>query len=678
MTTGPGWLRRLLPVPLVILGLAPPVGRTCAQGAPGFTDVTAASGVSFVYKPTEDTPGIGAHGGGTEGDFDGDGWPDLFVVGGGQIRDALFLNDGDGTFTNGAAGAGLTLLYRGNGANAADFDRDGDLDIYVTSFGDASGPPKNGQQKLWRNAGDGTFVDVAVEAGVNSTGFTADGSGACWGDYDQDGDLDLFVAGWFLHLGLQGQNKLFRSNLAQTGTADFEDVTDELGLFAHDMRGFGGIFADMDGDRWPELLVAADYGSSQYYRNDRDGTFTEQWPMLPGDTKVESGMGTCLGDFNRDGLLDWFITAIYPSWLGDGPSGNRLYMNQGEGQFLSLPESAGVNDGGWGWGAATIDFDQDGWQDLVMTNGWWSCPDVVTGACFANEPSYLFRNNGDETFTEVHAAMNLVNTYQGRGLITFDYDRDGDMDVVILSNPKANAIDPPLTGNLALYRNDVCGPTGPAPGANFLVVSLDTASSADLAPHGLGADVRARTGTTVQLVDINGGSNYVSRSQLVAHFGLGGAAFVDELSVTWPNGDVSVLAGVPANQMLTVSSSALTWDLIGLGKAGSNGVPELMGQGPLLAGSPNQIDLQDAAPSASATLVFGLSAVNAPFKGGLLVPVPDVLVPLQTGADGGASLPFVLPQGTPPGIPLHFQFWISDPLATQGLSASNGLRGVTS
>ncbi len=656
-------------------------GTAASQGPPGFTDVTVAAGVSFVFGPTPDTTDNVTHGGGTEGDFDDDGWPDLFVVGGGLTPDRLFMNNQDGTFTDMAPAAGLTLLYRGNGANAADYDSDGDLDIHVTSSGDVGFPKQNGQHKLWRNNGDLTFTDVAVQAGVNSTGTVADGASSAWGDYDLDGDLDLWACGFYLEIPsfkFVPQNKLFHNNLAETEVADFTDVTAAAGLVpSGGFKAYSAIFADMNGDRYPELMVAGDFGTTRYFKNDGDGTFTDSLPLAPGDTKVHNGMGSCIGDFDRDGRQDWFVSAIMPTWQFAGPDGNRLYMNLPNGKLQSLPESAGVNDGGWGWGSAAVDFDNDGWQDIIETNGWHAC-DPVTLECFWGEPTYIYRNNGDLTFSEVHAANGLVNTYQGRGLITLDYDRDGDMDVVILSNPKGHASEDPATGNLKLYRNEICDPGGPEAGANFLEVRLDTSGTPALAPDGLGADVSVKTGAVVQHVRVHAGSNYLSRSQLCAHFGLGAATLVDELVVAWPNGDLSVLAGVPANQFLTVSSDAATWVGLGFAKAGSNGLPQLAGSGPLAADTVNQLDLTGAAPSVGATLIFGLFALNAPFKGGTLVPAPFTLVPLATGPTGAMSLPFLFPAGVPAGLPLYFQFWISDPGASFGLSASSALQGKTS
>jgi len=658
-----------------LIGLAPPAS---GQGS-GFTDVTAAAGVTFDFGPATTTIWHSYLGGGTEGDFNDDGWPDLFIVGGGVEKDRLFINNGDGTFTNQAPTAGLTALYRGSGANAADYDKDGDLDIYVTSFGDMPNSPINGKHKLWRNNGNLTFTNVSVAAGLNSSGTSPDGFGIAWGDYDLDGDLDVFVAGWTLDgTAFTGNNRLFRSNLSETGTATFTNVTATLGMFTQKCHAFGGVFADMDGDRYPELMVAGDFGTSQYYKNNGNGTFTQQWPMVPGDTKVHNGMGTCVGDFNRDGLQDWFVTAIYPAWLNEGPPGNRLYINQGGGQFQSLPESAGVNYGGWGWGTSSLDFDNDGWLDLVMTEGWWDCPDPVTLTCFANEPSYLFHNNGDDTFSEVHAEQGIVNLYQGRGLITLDYDRDGDMDVVILSNPMMGPGDDPETGHLKLYRNDRCGPGGPAAGANFLEVRLDTSASLGLAPDGWGANVRVTAGGVVQHQRIHGGSNFISRSQLVAHFGLGSAINAEDVTVTWPDGTTTQLANVPANQLITIASPASAWINLGHAKAGSSGLPALTATGTLAPGSFNQLNLAGAKASSTATLIFGLTPLNAPLKGGVLVPNPLTLVPLPTSPAGATALPFVFPTGIPPGFPVFFQFWISDSGATFNLSASNGLKGVSS
>ncbi len=512
------------------------------------------------------------HGGGVVGDFNNDGYPDLFVIGGGDTTDRLFINDQDGTFSQNAAAWGLTDLYRGTGAAAVDYDDDGWTDIFVTSMGDMSDDPKGGGNKLYRNNGNGTFSNVALAAGVayNSTGTDAafDGYSATFGDYDLDGCLDLWMGGWHSNANphITNQTSLFRNNCDGT----FSDVTVSAGVFDIAVRGFGAIFADMNGDRYPELLVAGDFGTSNYFVNNRDGTFTKN--AIWGSNKIHNGMGTTLGDFNRDGLPDWFITAIDPAYLQQGPNGNRIYMNQGNHNFQELPGAAGTNpsgtrDGGWGWGAAAVDFDHDGWVDIAHTNGWTVTLSVdpdgldpITGEQFYDDHTRVFHNNGDATFTEVALDWGLEHRLQGRGLYQFDYDLDGDMDIVITSNTieyegTEYAHLQAAAGDLMLMRNDVVDGATPAD-ASWLKVNLDTSGFDNLAPHGLGAIVRARVGDengNPRHVTMNAGSNFLGHGELLAHFGLGSAADVDQVLVEWTNGFATVVSNVAVNQQITVS-----------------------------------------------------------------------------------------------------------------------------
>jgi hypothetical protein len=496
---------------------------------PGFSERTTEAGLTFVHRPVAGDPLWPQSGGGTVGDFDGDGWPDLFVLGGGLAPDALFINNGDGTFTDRAADWGVAHQHRGSAAIAADYDGDGWQDLFVTSFGDADLPVAGGHHRLYRNQGNGLFAEVAEAAGVRETTARPDSYGATFGDYDLDGDLDLFVAGWGQFSTMPHQSRLFRNE----GDGTFSNVTIPAGIGAPEMPSFGGIFADMNGDRYPELLVAADIGLSRYFSNNRDGTFTEI--DVFGPDKVYNGMGSTIGDVDRDGLLDWFITAIFPREAG--PPGNRLYMNNGQDSFSESTESTGVHDGGWGWGTATLDADHDGWLDIVMTNG-WPFPDPE-GNEFTDEPARLYRNNGDGTFTDVAQAYGLDHRQDGRGLVHLDFDRDGDMDVVVFSYGDA----------LRLYRNDLSGEA-----TNWLQLELESSGNAALAPHGLGSRIEVRSGGEVQYATLHAGSNYLGRSQLVAHFGLEAAAVVDELIVTWPDGFATVLRDVAVNQILEVAA----------------------------------------------------------------------------------------------------------------------------
>ena len=288
---------------------------------PTFTDRTTEAGVSVMF----DSSGY-AHsvytGGGAVGDFNGDGWQDLYYISGGfgvgNVPDRLFINNGDGAFTDEAAAWGLTTVHMGKGATVGDFNADGRLDLYVTS----AGPPGNAgpcHHKLYRNDG-GTFTDVASTAGVNCTTIGGeDGFGGSFGDYDLDGDLDLFVGGFASgNLG----SKLFRNN----GNGTFTDITDLIGFFDETMisiSAFSPRFTDMDGDFYPEVLIASDFGTSRYFRNNTDGTFTDL-TELGGTGEDENGMGQTIADFDGDLLLDWYVTSIYLpqiEWTG-----NKLYM----------------------------------------------------------------------------------------------------------------------------------------------------------------------------------------------------------------------------------------------------------------------------------------------------------------------------------------------------------------
>ncbi|MFK8017669.1 MAG: FG-GAP-like repeat-containing protein [Gammaproteobacteria bacterium] len=510
-----------------------------------FTDQTAAAGLDFAHAFTNDHQSGPMVGGGAVGDFNGDGYPDLFVLASGGRSDALYINNTDGTFTDHAQSWGLSERHRGVGATVADYDGDGDDDLYVTSFGVMGENSSPGRHRLYRNDG-GRFVDVAVAAGVATTATThPDGYGASFGDYDLDGDLDLFVGAW--HAAPVLHARLFRND----GDGTFSDMTQAARVITGSTRAFGAQFVDMDGDRYPEILVAGDFGTSRYYRNNKNGTFDELDPgtgnvIAPEPptwsiNKVHNAMGTTLGDFNRDGRPDWFVTAIWPTAAFDSDFwGNGLYINQGGHKFAEAAQAMGVHDGGWGWGTEASDFDHDGWTDLVMTNG-WQFADPVTGEGFDGERSYLWRNNGDLTFSEVTDGPGLKHTGQGRALMTLDYDRDGDMDILIVSNKEP----------LQLFRNELIQDATPDD-AHWLQIKLDTARSGDHAPHGMGAIVTLVAGGVTQIKQVVGGASYLGHSEMVTHFGLGSATKIQRLSVEWADGKTRILRGVGINQRLTV------------------------------------------------------------------------------------------------------------------------------
>jgi len=496
---------------LSVCVLAPGLAWTAqAGGTLAFRQVAAEAGLNVTHSggPLQYIAG------GAVGDFNNDGWQDIFMLMGPNAPDALFINNGDGTFSDRAAAWGVAAVQRGVGACVGDYNRDGWLDIYVTSHGIDSREP--GHHRLYRNNGDGTFSDVAAEAGVQFTSPTlVDGYGAAFGDYDLDGDLDLAVAAWST-----GTNVLFRNS----GDGSFADVT-TTAILADMTRvyGFSPRFVDMDGDRYPELLWVSDFFTSRYLVNNRDGTFRNA-TREAGVGLESNGMGATVGDFNNDGRFDYYVTSI------DVVSGNVLYINQGGHRYTEIGRDAGVSWAGFAWGTFAGDLDHDGLTDLVVTNGVRSGPWMF-------DATRVYHNDGNLRFTDIAAAVGVTHTGQGRGLANFDYDNDGDQDFVIFS----------FAEPLELYRNELSGS-----GTNWLRVFLDTSQRPDLAPNGFGARVSVTAAGQSRHRVIDGGCNYLSQSELSAHFGLGAAEQVEELRVAWPNGKQTVLRHLPANQALTV------------------------------------------------------------------------------------------------------------------------------
>ncbi len=573
-----------------VLSAAPGVG--VFAGPASFTDQTAAAGVDV----THDTSGFSQSnyaGGACIGDFNDDGYPDLFVVGGGDLgsMDHLFINQGDGTFADEAAAWGLIEAHKGKGACVGDYNNDGRLDLYVLSAGPAGQSAAIGHHKLYRNNGDDTFTNVAVAARVDIADFTyPSGWTACFGDYDLDGDLDLYVGG-FQGSGDNDGNHLFRNN----GDGVFSDMTNVIDLWDGVPGGVANLsaaFLDMDGDRYPELLLGGDFKNvngfigSRYFRNNTDGTFTDL--TNASDTgDEENGMGQTRGDFNNDGLFDWYVTSIYLPQIGW--TGNKLYINLGGHQYSEQSVLARVEDGGYGWGACAADFNHDQLLDIAETNG-----DGAGSGTFHEEQSYLYLNDGDGTFTETALASGFVHEGKGRSLLHFDYDLDGDQDLVVSSNNEP----------LFLFRNEVAGTDD----AHWLRVTLDTDDDPDNAPDGIGAVVRATVGAVTMTRAIDAGASYLGNSELVAHFGLGNATMVDELIVEWTNGEVTVLTDVAADQHLTIASTTpCPADLDSSGAVGAADLAALLTQW----GGPGTADFDSSGAVGPEDLSVLLSAWGA-------------------------------------------------------------------
>ena len=538
--------------PLLLLALVS--GSASAQAH--FTDVTLAAGIRYRQATLPlgllEMPQM--TGGACAGDFDGDGWVDLFVT---RMDEAPILYRNRGQNTNGAhlgfedvsaAAFGPDVqVGRLNGAAAADVDGDGDLDLYVTGLWTA-------QFFLYINDGAGHFTEEAAARGAALMATSQfRGFSASFGDYDRDGDLDLFTAEWG-HLGaaVPGQSSHTRllRNLGPAQPGYFEDVTDAAGVALEGSQASGpsgswlGVFAftprfaDFDDDGWPELAVAGDFNTSRLFWNDGDGTFTDG-TLAAGVGTDQNGMGATIADLNGDGRLDWFVTAIYDpidtcaqgqcNW---GPTGNRLFLNAGQRQFVDGTD-LGVRDGGWGWGTTSLDYDNDAIADLAMTNG-IEFPTGTLEDPFNHDVTRLWRGNGTG-FDDVGVSCGIQDSGSGKGLLWLDYDRDGDQDLYVV-----NTSESPV-----LYRNDG--------GNNLHWLQLEL-QGAGLNTHAIGARVKVwRNGVArPQVQEMSASSNYLSQNEPLLHFGLGRVERVSRIEVRWPGGATTVVNDVACDQRLTL------------------------------------------------------------------------------------------------------------------------------
>ena len=501
---------------------------TSAQAAT-YADVTTAAGITHTQTTTQLMQG-----GAVAGDFDGDGWVDLFVTRASQT-DVLYRNKHDGTFEDISSTSGFSTVISSGGAVAGDLDNDGDLDIYVTAY-DAR------RFYLYINDGTGHFSEQAVARGADiPVPYGSMGQSAAVGDYDRDGYLDIITGDWGYPTSVSA-SRLLR-NMGSANPGHFQDVTAATGINqypdAYSFR-FSPRFADMDNDGLQDIAIAADFTNSQLFWNNGDGTFIEG--TVPAGVGTDNnGMGSTIADFDADGDLDWFVTAIYdtdPAF--PERTGNRLYVNQGNRTFTDGTDDAGVRDAGWAWGTSFLDYDNDGDLDLVATNGW---PDGQ----FAIDPTTLWQNN-DNVFTDVTSTSAISDTSTNKGLLTFDYDNDGDLDLFIVRNQ----------GQPILYRND---------GGNsnhwLRILTEGTVSNRD----GIGARIMIDPDSSVsgdeQYSFIDGGSNFLSQNQMMAHFGLGSATTIDNVTITWPSGIVQQFFNVSADTILAVVETELPGDLNG-------------------------------------------------------------------------------------------------------------------
>ena len=518
-------------------------------------------------------------------DFDQDDWVDIFLVNGSRLEgfakgqeptNRMFKNNRDGTFTDVTVKAGLMRGGWGQGCCVGDYDNDGWNDLFVSYYG---------QNVLYRNNGNGTFTDVTVKAGLGQA-RTRWNSGCAFLDYDRDGHLDLFVANYIdfdvktaplpeaagcAYKGIQvacgppglegGKNILYRNN----GDGTFRDVSEKAGMWETiGTYGLSVAVADLDGDGWPDIYVANDSTAATYYQNQKDGTFKdvaiETGIAYSPDGKPQAGMGVSVGDFNRDGLLDLVKT----NFAGDTDS---LYQNLGDGTFEdhTYLSGLGMNTRYLGWGVGFFDMDNDGWLDILISNG-HVYPEVdgtQIDAPYAQH-KYLYRNLRNGQFEEVTAegGPGITAAVAARGCAFGDFDNDGDMDVVVNcvnSSPQLLRCDSTTGRNWIKVRLVGTKSNRTGIGARVAVTTVGlgvprTASGAVMAEKPF-----------VQIEEVRSGGSYYSQNDLRLHFGLDRAAKADEVKITWPSGAVDRLKDLPANCLYVVEEGGRVLKKVAMG-----------------------------------------------------------------------------------------------------------------
>jgi hypothetical protein len=560
-----GWLAALAsPVALYGQGSASRGVRPTPRGKPSglpfhakFTDVAEQAGLRLpvVYGEVArdeyilETIGCGA----AFFDYDNDGWIDIFVLSGarreGTPKDAsnrLYKNNRDGTFTDVTEKAGLLRQGWASAVTVGDYNNDGHEDLFITYWG---------QNVLYRNNGDGTFTDVTREAGLLEAGKRW-GSGCTFVDYDRDGHLDLFVANYlefdFAAVPRPGENancnwkgipvncgprglppgrfSLYHNN----GKGLFTNVSADAGVPRARGYGMTAVAADFDNDGWPDIYVACDSMPSLLFRNNHDGTFTEdglaRGVALNEDGMEQAGMGLGIGDFNLDGSLDIFKTHF-------SEDTSILYRNDGKGNFTdaTMASGLGVETRYVGWGAGIVDLDNDGLPDLFLVTGHvYIDVEQKLPSYPYRTPRVVFRNLGTGKFEELieQAGPGVAAAHSSRGCAFGDFDNDGDVDVLVI-----NLNEPP-----SLLRNDVTG------GNHWLKVKLIGVKSNRSA---IGARVIARYGGRQQVQEVMAQSSFYSVNDSRLHFGLGQERTAD-LEIRWPSGERESFAKVACDKLVTI------------------------------------------------------------------------------------------------------------------------------
>jgi len=535
----------------VVAAPAPePFATSTPGGAVHFVDITRQAGINFIhnngafgkrYLPETMGPGCAFI------DYDNDGLPDILLINGKDFPGhkskrstmKLYHNNGNGTFTDVTARAGLDIEIYGMGVAIGDYDNDGWDDIYITGLGEAH---------LFHNEHNGTFKDVTKAAGVNNTGY---GASAAWVDYDKDGKLDLFVTNYVkwtqegdIYCTLDGQHKSYcrpdeykgdscrlYHNL---GGGRFEDVTQRAGLYDPTSKALGVAVIDYDLDGWPDLAVANDTQPNKLYRNNHNGTFTEQ-AVQAGIAFSEDGiargaMGIDAGDFDRSGFPSLAIGNFSNQMIGlYHNEGNRFFIDEGPSSEVGRASLLSLS-----FGLFYFDYDLDGLEDLFVANGHIE-PEIARiqhQVTYAELP-LLFHDEGRGHFKEMGKQLGFTRAVVGRGAAYADIDNDGAPDVLLTTNG----------GPAYLYRN-----VGGSGNNAIRIKTVGTRTNRD----GIGAVVRVHAANGDNWQTVHSGSSYCSQSELTLTFGLGKATQAEPVEIIWSSGQHDTLRNLKANATYTI------------------------------------------------------------------------------------------------------------------------------
>ena len=548
----------LLALQLTAVGIfaQAPKGSEEAAGIT-FRDITQRAGIHFVhnngafgkkYLPETMGPGVAFI------DYDNDGWPDIFLVNdtdwpGHPLKHStpkLYHNNHDGTFTDVTHKAGLDIEIFGMGLAVGDYDNDGYDDLFISAMG---------QSRLFHNNGNGTFTDVTQKAGL--MGPREFSTSAAWVDYDKDGKLDLVVANYVqwsldgdLYCTLDGKSKSYCTPESYKGTAvrlwhnrgdgTFEDVTKKAGLGDATSKTLGVALLDYDNDGWPDLLFSNDTQPNKLYRNNGNGTFTEK-AVVAGvafseDGVARAGMGVDAVDYDRSGATSLLITNFSNQMLS-------LYHNEGKGLFVDEAPRSEIGRASLltlGFGCFFFDYDLDGWPDILIANGHIDSDiqRVQPNVKYAMPP-HLFRNRGKGDFVEVTSSLGAAFAAPrvGRGAAYADIGNRGRLDLLLSTNG----------GPAYLFQNEANGTA--ATNKSLRLKLVGTKSNRD----GIGAVVRVTAGGDWQSQMLRSGSSYLSASELVLTYGLAQHDHADSIEIRWPSGQIEKLSNVGAGQTITVT-----------------------------------------------------------------------------------------------------------------------------